>query len=354
MRMSPLRPAIALLCCSSVFTLPALGQSAEYELTEDGEWRTISEPEPGSDAAFMSRMRRLLIDDDPGEARKRLDVWLEDNRTSRAPERPQALLLRADSLVLLDREFSALYDYEDIIRNHPQSAEFHSAIGRELAIADTYVKGLKLRSFGFRYGDPEPIIREIYIRTGERIPGSDLAERALISLADYYYSKREMSLARDSYEVYLLNFPEGPHAEHAEARRVFTDIARFKGPRYDAASLYDAQIRVRNFIRRHPETSKDVGIDGAMLTRIDESIAAQLLDSAEWYVTREDWPSALHTLRRLVLAHPDSLSAARAREMLEERNEDAQLPDVPGFRTAPADADSQIVPTADDLPGDTK
>jgi len=55
MRMSPLRPAIALLCCSSVFTLPALGQSAEYELTEDGEWRTISEPEPGSDARSEER-----------------------------------------------------------------------------------------------------------------------------------------------------------------------------------------------------------------------------------------------------------------------------------------------------------
>ncbi len=299
----------------------ALGQSTEYELGGQGTWETVSSPEPGSDAAIMSELRKLLADNKPNEVRRRLDAWFALESTAGSGERPQALLLRADALILLDREFNSLYDLEDIIRNHPQSAEFPDAISRELDIADLYAAGLKLRSFGVRYGDPEPIVREIYIRTGERVPGSEHAERALIGLADYYYSRRDMPLARDSYDVYLLNFPDGPNAQHARARRIFTDIARFKGPRYDASGLIDADIRIRNFLARYGQAAREVGIDEALRTRIDESIAAQMLDSAEWYLTQDDWPSARYTLRRLVLAHPESLAAARAQEMLQAQGD---------------------------------
>ena len=183
------------------------------------------------------------------------------------------------------------------------------------------MNGLKLRSFGIRYGDPEPIVREIFIRTGERVPGSVLAERALISMADYYYARRDMPLARDSYDVYLLNFPEGPNAVHARARRIFTDVARFKGPKYDASGLIDAGVRVRTFLNRHPNEAREVGVDSALLTRIDESIAAQLLDTANWYLTQDDWPSARYTLGRLIREHPGSVAAIRAHEMLDAREE---------------------------------
>ena len=311
--------SVLLLCAGR--SLPALAQSTEFELTEQGQWEKVDEPEPGSDEALMSRMRRHLVDDEPGVVKRTIDDWLEDPANTGSPLRPQGLLLRADALVLLNREFKALYDYEDIIRNHPQSAEFTKAIERELDIADMYVDGLKLRSLGIRFGDPEPIVREIFIRTGERVPGSRHAERALISLADFYYQRRDMSLARDSYDVYLENFPNGPNARPARARQIFTDIARFKGPRYDASGLIDARVRVRNFLARHSQTAREVGVDEALLTRIDESLAAQLLDSAEWYLTQNDWPSARYVLRRLIREHPESVAAQNAREMLAERGD---------------------------------
>lgn len=303
----------------------ALAQSTEYRLDAGGEWDQVSAPEPGSDAALMAEMRRLLADGQASEVRRRMDAWLEENKTSNNPERPQALLLRGNALLVLDREFTSLYDYEDIIRNHPQSAEFVRAIERELDIADLYAAGLKLRSFGIRYADPEPIVREIYIRTGERVPGSELAERALLSLADYYYARRDMPLARDSYDVYLLNFPDGPNAQHARARRIYTDIARFKGPRYDASGLLDAEVRIRNFLARYGQAARDAGIDEGLITRIDESIAAQQLDAAQWYLTQDDWPSARYTLRRLLRSHPESIAAQRAQDMLEARGEEIAL-----------------------------
>lgn len=330
-RRTATRLATALLA-ALLLTPGARAQSQEFELNDEGTWERTAQPEPGTDKAFMARMRRHLVNDEPQVVRRELDEWLDDTTNDGSPLRPQALLLRGDALILLDREFTSLYDYEDIIRNHPQSAEFTEAIERELDIADMYVNGIRLRNFGIRYGDPEPIIREIYIRTGERVPGSRLAERALISLADYYYQERDIDLARDSYDVYLLNFPQGPNAKRARARRIFTDIARFKGPRYDASGLLDARVRVRNFLRRYPETARETGIDGALLTRIDESIAAQLLDSAEWYLTQNDWPSARYTLKRLIDSHPDSAASQEARAMLADR---AKPDATPGPRLEP-------------------
>ena len=228
-------------------------------------------------------------------------------------------MLRGDAKVALNREYRALYDYERVLKQFWGSDAFPIAVQRELEIGLKYAHGRKIRVWGLRIGDAGEVAVEILIRVQERLPGSELAERAAIELADYFYRQRKMRLAHDAYDLYLENFPEGSNRMRAMQRLIQTDIARFKGPKYDSAGLIDAQIRIEDFLARFPTEADRSGINEALIVRIDESRGAQLLDTAKWYLKTGDWPSARLTLQRLVRDHPKTLAAHRANEILSKR-----------------------------------
>lgn len=302
-----------------VISASAAGQSAEYRLDESRRWTEAAGPEAGTDADLIAQARRLLAEDKPASAKKLLDPWIEANRRAGSPYLPEALLLRGDSLVAMDREFTALYDYEEVCKKHRESEVFADAVERELEIALRYAHGLKMRVFGVRWGDPEAVLVELLLRVNERLPRSQAAERAMIELADYYYRRRELAQAKDVYDAYVRTFPSGPNARHAAERRILCDVARFKGPRYNAAALIDAKVQVEQFERRYPFEADAKGINQSLVARLDESMAAQLLDTAEWYLKVGDEPSARVMLRRLVRDHPRTRSAAAAERIMVER-----------------------------------
>ena len=292
-----------------------------YRLTDRDRWVESDEqaPPPGSQAAEIRAIRGLLADDNANAALQRLNDFIlrYENEGSRYLD--EALLLRGDAKVARDEEFDALYDYERLIRGFPQSPHFVTAIDRETRIAGLYLDGLKLRLFGLRLIDAEDIAIELLLRAQERLPGSAIAEKAALRVADYYYAKREMSLARDAYEVYLENYPNGPNRIHAQRRLIYADMARFKGPRYDGSALQDVRLRIQDFAERYPAEAAASGINEGLIARIDESTAAQLLESATWYLTRDDEPATRYVLKRLIRAHPDTISAQEARDIMTAR-----------------------------------
>ena len=110
----------------------AFGQSSEFKLDESRQWSTVASPEPGSDAWTIAETRRLLALDNPSAAFDIIDPWIEKTRRTGSPYLPEALLLRGDSLLAQDREFKALYDYEEVCKKHRESDAFPVAVEREL------------------------------------------------------------------------------------------------------------------------------------------------------------------------------------------------------------------------------
>ncbi|MEM1423662.1 MAG: outer membrane protein assembly factor BamD [Planctomycetota bacterium] len=363
-------PLTACVCLIALAPSPSVAQdersgdvTTTYTLDDRAGWveREGREPDPGSDAAMIRDVRVLLADDNANAALTRLDAFIERAEDQGSDYLDEALLLRGDAKVARDEEFDALYDYERLIRSFPQSPHFVTAVDRETRIAALYLEGLKLRLFGFRLIDGEDIAIELLIRAQERLPGSAIAERAAIRVADHYYAKREMRLARDAYEVYLANYATGPNRIHAERRLIYADMARFKGPRYDGSALQDVRLRIQDFAERYPAEAAASGINEGLIARIDESTAAQLLESARWYLQREDAPATRYVLRRLIRAHPDTISAQRARELMDENGwsfiEPPPLtlddPDAIRIEGGAADETQPVTPDADTPPDDT-
>lgn len=320
---------IALLALASAgITIVATAQSSEFRPSDSGQWaptRNLA-TEGDEDEQALALAARAFADDDAAGARDILTEWLDSNERTKKKQVPAALLLRGDASLALDRETAALEDYEKLIKRFPQTEQYVAALERELEVGVAYVHGKKRKFLGIRFEDAGDLGVEILIRVQERLPSSALAERAAIEMADYYFREREMSLAADSYDLYVLNFPNGPNRLKALERRIYASIARFQGPEHDASGLLDAREQIRGFAAQYPDEARRQGLDSALVTRLDESAAAQRLNTAEWYMTTGDDAGCRLTLRRLLAKHPQTAAAEKARAILTERGWDAATP----------------------------
>lgn len=308
-----------------------VAQSTEFILDDDAPagaaWQPSADaPAPGTDAAFVADVRRLLAEGEPKKARNRLDDWIKANERTDNPNLPEAYFLRGDAWLAMDREYKSLYDYEAVIRDFADSDFFALAVEREFGIAVRYINGLRRRVFGVRLETGKPTGEELLIRVQERMPGSRLAEEAAITLADYYYDERKLDLATDMYAIFLANYPRSEHRERAMLRRIDCNVARFKGPEYDGSSLVEARLLIENYQGEYPVSAERAGFADGMRTWIDESGAQQMLATARWYLEVDDEPAARLVLRRLVKRHPESAAAQQAARMMTERGwlEDAR------------------------------
>jgi outer membrane assembly lipoprotein YfiO len=145
----------------------------------------------------------------------------------------------------------------------------------------------------------------------ERSPGSRLAARAGKELADAYYRQGRMVIAGEAYSIFLENYPTSRWAEYAYERQISASLASFKGPRFDATGLFDAERRLVEYQQAFPGAAEAHGATEA-LVRIDESLATKSLVVADWYERTGQKISAAYMYSRVVTDHPNSAAAIEA------------------------------------------
>jgi len=308
----------AALLFAAAVALPALraGAQTEYTLDPEGEWVAQPPPKPGTDAAIMAEARSLLAAGNASKAKGLMSDWLDKHKETDNPYLPDAYFLRGEARTATGDEYWALYDYEEICRTYAASDLFEKAVEREYQIGSRYLHGLKTRIFWIRLENASSLGEEIMLLVSERMPGSVLAERALLELADYYYRERDLTQAAEAYGIFLQLYPRSQFREKAMQRQIFANIARFKGPDYDASGLVEAGYLIRKFAALYPAEAEREGMSDALVARLDESVAAQMLHVADWYLGRSDPVSARFTLLRLQRKHPLTVAAAKGREIM--------------------------------------
>lgn len=313
--------AAILSLCLFLAASPASAQGTTYTLDGDSGWVQTDAPTPGTDEAMLADCRRAIAEGQPGRARDVLKPWVKRHRRDGHPYMPEALLLLGDAKRALGNEYQALFEYEEVITFYPESPQFVQAVSRELDIAIRYANGLKRRMFWglVRWGSTRSLTEELLLRVHERMPGSELGERALLELADFYYRRRDLVMAADAYDLFIINYPASFHRVHATKRQILANIALFKGPRYDGAGIIEASRLIEDFRDDHPLEAQEAGFSESLLARLDESAGAQMLETADWYFDQGDEVSGRFMLKRLLAKHPRTVAAQRARELMEEQ-----------------------------------
>lgn len=318
---------------------PAHAQGTEFTLEDDGAWQQTAEPVPGTDEYVMWQARKLLAEGKPGKATGVLSDWIDDYERTRNPYLAEAYFLRAEARLANDREYKALLDYENVIRDFSATPFYARAVKREYEIGTAYLQGLRRRFLGFRIENARLTGEELIIRVQERLPGSDLAEQAALDLAQHYYDRRDLALAAEMYSIFRDNYPDSPNSRFALLREIECHIARFKGPRYDGSGLIDAKLLMARYSDAYPGEAARSGVIDGLNAWVDESAAQQTLATAEWYLKTNDETSARFILNRLIKRHNGSDAARKAVSIMLEKGWLKDDPDLSDPQQATTDAD---------------
>ena len=327
-----------MLVAGATWTI-ATGAFAQVKIVDEPAGAVAPAPQPAraasaprtlsADEQVMLEARRLLANMQASRAQDLLTTWLERNAGGQSPQLPEAYYLRGNAKLAQDDEYEALYDYEEVVKNFPASEFFVTSLERELDVAKLYFGGrMKPGLFGIRMDSGVPVAEEIVLRINERMPGSKLAERALMTLADHYASERDLPMAVETYDTFVKLYPRSDMRQQAMQRRTYATVAQFKGPAYDSSVLTDASVQVENFQLEYPGAAQEAGLTDGLQARLDESRAASMLNTAQWYVRRDDPVAARLTLVRLVKRHPKTAAAQDALKLVQQI--DAQHPAIAG------------------------
>ncbi len=284
----------------------------DFKVGPDGEIIQTSQPEPGTPAAWLAEIRRLLAEGQNAAAEHEARKFVKKYDKTREPLLPEAILLHGDAQMARGNYYKALFDYERIAREFYGSEQFVAALEREYEIALLFANGLNRRFLGLRLFSAEEEAAELLILIQQRLPSSQLAERAGMALADYYYRKRMMRLAIDAYDLFVRNYPKSRERAKAMQRKIYSHIATFKGPQFDASGLENARLEILDFKQEFPVVARETGIDDSLIGWVNDSAANKLLTTARWYLEQQDKTSARYTLKRLMKRYPDTTAGREA------------------------------------------
>ena len=306
------RLGVLVLLTGFLISPAAVYAQQRYDL-EDGQWVAKAAADPSSPEGQLDAIRKLVAQDEGKKAKHAADDWIETHENHALM--PEALLTRGDANVARKHFFKSLYDYERVIREYPGSEQFHTAMQREFEVAKLFMAGVKRRLWGMRILPASAEAEELLVRIQERGPGSELGELASITLADYYFDKPQMDSAADAYDLFLINDPRSERREWAMIRLIQANLARFKGPRFDATGLIDAGQRLKSYRVQYPASAERLGVD-ALLIRIDESLAMRDMVAADWHVQRKQPLSAIYLYQRVIQDYPQTAAAQDALKAL--------------------------------------
>lgn len=285
----------------------------QYLLNDEDLWEQISILVPDSPASELAEARRALADGAYERAQTLATQWIEAYPDDSLM--PEAYLVRADAKMGDKDYYKSLFDYEYIARQFPASEAFVTAAQRELEIAKLFTSGVRRKGMGLRLFSAVRDGEELLIRIQERLPQSAIAEDAGITLADFYFKRRDMELATEAYSLFIENYPYSPRVSMARRRLIYAQLASFKGPQFDATGLYEARLQILSLKAIEPATAEKIGAD-ALIVRIDESAAKKMLVTALWYRHRNDYIATEFTIRRLIKRYPRSIATADALRLL--------------------------------------
>jgi outer membrane protein assembly factor BamD (BamD/ComL family) len=281
-----------------------------------------------------------LLRENKNSAAKRLAIeWVLANR--RHPQRDRGLYLIAQSLYQYGNRLRAFYYLDELMDTYPESPYYGPALESQFQIADQYLKGYKRRFLGIPVFHAYDEAIEMLFRIQHRSPGSQLAERALLRTANFYYHDGQYDFAADTYAAYLRSYPRSPITPRVRLRQAYSMYAQFRGPKFDATPAIDAREQLRELIAQYSELAKEENLP-ALVEQIDQTLARKLFVTADFY---------RRTKEPLGAAYPNTEVAREAALALNELPQWAidSSPDpaiTPGYAPGTPPTEPRVVPAA--------
>ena len=229
---------------------------------------------------------------------------------------------------------------EKLLNGSPSGRFYERGLNLEYDVAEAFLQGKKKLIWGFIPLPAQDDGLEILQRIAERFPGSGLAERSLLRVADYHFNQREWQDAADAYIRYQTLFPNRDAAGYAEFRAAQSYYNDYRGSAFDDTPLLEARQRFEAYQARRPTEASRQGV-GQTLTEIELAEAKKSFEVGEFYVRTDKPKSAAYYYRQTASRFPGTLYAQKSQAALARLGLPAAAPVAPaggGGRSAPGGA----------------
>ena len=338
--------AFPILC---LVLLPGLSTAAEapsWQLRGDGRWEQVTTPTTAPvKEETLDRVEEMLQHKQAAAARKILIAWFKTHNTS--PVRDRAVFLLGQANFLDDSRIMAFYNFDELLDLYPASVYYYPALQRQFDIADQFLRGYKRHFLGIAMLGATTEATEMLFRIQQRSPGSPLAEKALLRVADYFYASSDFDVAEDAYAAYVRSYPRSPYLPRVRLRQAFAALAQFRGIKFDATHVIDARQQLTDLSVAYPQLAAEENIT-AIVERIDVALARKVLTTADFLWRSGKPQGAAYYYQYLVRTFPDFPETQTARQKLQTMPDSAlqqpQLPEVIKRRLAAARQPGRLHP----------
>jgi len=311
--MTPVRHSLAVACIAILAMPPGLrAEPGRYEL-KDGKWTAAVVPKEGTAAGEAALIRQHVELGQPRKALKAAKKFLK--RYSDDKAREEVLLLAGLASIDRGRLYKAFEWFEQQLSEFPAGQYSAQALEKDYEIAEQFLGGRKRVVAGiFRLPAREEGL-SILTRITEHAPGSVLAQKAMLRIADDYYTRGEWPEAVDAYDHYVKSFRRTGEVQFASLRAARAMYASFKGVAYDDTPLIDAQQRFRSFAAAYPAAARKANVS-VTLKEIEGLRAEKVFRTARFYERTGRHSAAVFSYRQIVDAYPSTDLAEPARDAL--------------------------------------
>jgi tetratricopeptide (TPR) repeat protein len=284
----------------------------------NGAWVPLVEPGTGTPEGQVAQMIRDLRAIPPsGTGAQRLvktcQDWVKAN--AKNPLMPQVLLIQGDAEILRGNKYAALYPFEDLLNNYPNSDLYLPTLEREYALADAFLNGYKRKFLGLRILPVTDDAITLLDRIQDRQRGSAIAEMAGLRVADHYYNAGNFPEAINAYTDFLRRYPYSQYVRKAEIRRAQASLGDFHGILFDFTPLYDARERLATVAQAYPQSAEELQAR-AVDDRIYQLEGEKELEIARYYFRAGQKYASTWYYKRVIANWPDTAMADTARKEL--------------------------------------
>ncbi len=282
---------------------------------KNGKWVAAARPVEGTPAGELAIVRMHIDNDRPKDALKAAKTFLARYPNDERREEVMMLIGQAE----MDRgNYSKASDrFGEQMDQYRNGEYFDRAIQRQYQIADAFLKGRKIKAMWmFRVSGIDKGI-EILNGIADRAPGTVIAEKALLRVADHHYDTGQVVKAVESYDHYIKTFPQSPRKRmsHAMLRAARARYAQYRGEAFDDTPLTDAQQRFMIFLDRYREEANKANVP-MVLSQIKTALVRRYYTSAKFYKRIGRKTAAIFYYRKVVAQDSDSGLAKLAKDAL--------------------------------------
>jgi len=298
----------------------------EFEF-KDGKWVPATEPVEGTEQGHLALVRKLIERGEGRSASRAVRRFFKTYPDSQ--NREEAMLLAGQAELVRERYWQAFEWFEKQLAEYPAGRYYEWALSREFEVAEAFLAGKRRIHFGIFRLRAEGDGLDILLRIAEHAPGTMIAQKAMLRIADHQYEKARFAEAVAAYDEFLEMFPKSPQAQYASLQAARSTQAQFEGPEFDDTPLLEARQRYLNFQQAYPEAAREADV-AAILVEITAMRANKLFLTGAFY-ERTDRPGSAEFYYKLVMRDfPQTEWADRASEAL------SRMAGEPGGEEGPA------------------